>query len=72
MTEPLVAAAVRVLDACRAERAIERGSRGKPWDDDSVWPVYLRAVEARRKAVDAWLKADRMTPDEAASMVMDL
>jgi hypothetical protein len=61
-----------VLDAVRAERAIERGSRGKPWDDEAVWPVYLRAVEARRKAVDAWVREGPAEPEEAEPVSLAL
>jgi hypothetical protein len=64
--------AADVLEACRTERAIERGARGKPWDDDAVWPAYLRAVERRRRAVDAWLKVDPIDAAEARAEALGL
>lgn len=58
MSDPRAAELLaELLAAVKAERAIELGSRGKPWDDDAVWPVYLRAVERRRKAADAYHRA---------------
>ena len=52
-----------LLAAVRAERAIELGSRGKPWDYDDVWAAYRRARHARQRAVDAWLAGATAEPE---------
>ena len=54
--EPAIGTVEAVIATVEAERAIELGSKGKPWDDDDVWAIYLRARHARQRAVDAWLK----------------